>query len=123
MRGGRFHGTEHGMIDLAAILTLYVAWFERGGLDNERLSGKTSEDHKALSGKNLPSITVIEDTARRFLSENLAPSVPAYFALSVIESIAYTTSKFASADRANASLYTATALQILREGFKHVSEQ
>jgi hypothetical protein len=47
---------------------------------------------------------------------------PAHFALSVLESVAYSTSRFAAADPANGILYRAAALQILEAGLPRRSE-
>jgi hypothetical protein len=64
----------------------------------------------------MPDITQIADAARQFLEDTLDPDLPVHFTLSVIESVAYTTSRFASADPANGMLYRAVALRILESG-------
>jgi hypothetical protein len=49
--------------------------------------------------------------------------MPVHFALSVIESIAYVTSKFAAADPLNSPLYQAAALRILKGGLSATSDR
>jgi hypothetical protein len=101
--------------DLRSILNLYLYWFDRGYPCAGRVAvqprvGSTSP------GQAAPDITRIEDAARKFLADTLPPDLPVHFALSVIEALAYTTSRFASADRANGLVYRAAVLRILEAG-------
>jgi hypothetical protein len=103
-------------IDLRSILNLYVDWFNRVDPFGGRVPAKPATASTYLLERDAPDITQVADAARAFLADALTEDFPVPFALSLIESVAYTTSRFASADRANGVLYRAAALQILEAG-------
>jgi len=112
--------TEHNASDLEQILRLYLAWFGNGTTRGPSFNEKAQKNRGIPSGEDQPNILEIEHRALIFLSEVLSPDVPVQFALSLIESIAYVTSRFAAADRRNGPLYKDAALQILRGGLNLV---
>lgn len=106
--------------DLRSILDLYVDWFDSARLGSARAINPQSMGNAHPSEQSVPNIIRVEDAARKFLVDRLPPDLPAHFvhyALATIESLAYTTSRFAAADRANRLLYRAAALRILEKGF------
>jgi hypothetical protein len=98
--------------DLIAILDLYLAWFHRAAQHARTM--KENRGHAITEAA--PNIVQVSDAARDFLLQTLDPGFPVHFALSVFESVAYVTAQFASADRANRSLYRDAALRILKAG-------
>ena len=102
--------------DLSFILNLYLDWFDAGGYNAARVVVQPKMRRTCFPAPEVLDISRVEDAARRFLNETLPPDVPVHFALSIIESLAYTTSRFAVADRANGLLYRAAALRILEAG-------
>lgn len=102
--------------DLRSILNLYVNWFDCGRLGSAPTITHPGMEKASPLEQSVPSIMRVEDATRRFLVDRLCPDLPVHFALAVIESLAYTTSRFAAADRANRLLYRAAALRILERG-------
>ena len=105
--------------DLRSILNLYLDWFDCGRLGSADTITPPGMGNARPSEQSVPSIIRVEDAARRFLLDRLPSDLPAHFvhfALATIESLAYTTSRFAAADRANRLLYRAEALRILERG-------
>jgi hypothetical protein len=108
--------TRYDATDLSEILALYAAWFDADATKKLLFDGQPQNGWNIGLGGAPPDITQIEDTARRFLSAKLPSTIHVHFVLSVVESIAYTTSKFTFSDPGNAALYRAAALRILQGG-------
>lgn len=102
--------------DLRSILNLYVDWFDCGRHGSARTITPPGIGNARPSEQSVPSIIRVEDATRRFLLDRLPGDLPVHFALAVIEALAYTTSRFAAADRANRLLYRAAALRMLEKG-------
>jgi hypothetical protein len=109
-------------VDLSSILNNYIDWFYRAGPHMRRGSGTLETANLPRPAQDPPDITQLTDGARQFLANRLPADFPAPFALSIIESVAYTAARFVSADYANAHLYRAGALRILEAGFPIRSE-
>jgi hypothetical protein len=93
--------------ELRGILNLYLDWFDRDNTQGRRVGANRG------AGVN---IVQVAEAARTYLSQSLPSDFPVHFALSVIESVAYATSQFASADQANAPLYRDAAFRFLTSG-------
>jgi hypothetical protein len=109
-------------VDLSSILNDYIDWFYRAGLQMRRSSSKLETANLSRPGQDPPDVTQVTDVARGFLANRLPADFPAPFALSIIESVAYTAARFVSADYANAHLYRAGALRLLEAGLPLRSE-
>ena len=109
-------------VDLSSILNDYIDWFYRAGLQMRRGSPTLQTVSPSQLAQDPPDITQLTDVARQFLRNRLPADFPAHFALSIIESVAYTAARFVSADYANAHLYRAAARRILEAGLPLQSE-
>jgi hypothetical protein len=107
---------------LRSILNQYLDWYDRADPFSGRITSKNRMESVRPPEQPSPDITQIADAARTILSGTLPSDFPAHFALSVLESVAYSTSRFAAADPANGILYRAAALQILEAGLPRRSE-
>ena len=103
-------------VDLSSILNDYIDWVTRVGPYTGRSNAKPGAVSLPRLGQDPPDVTQVTDDARGFLASRLLADRTANFALSIIEPIAYTASRFASADHANAHLYRAWARRILETG-------
>lgn len=119
MHEERLNSMECNRMDLGTILAFYLDWFESWAAEKRHFDLGPEIGQPECP----PLITHIEDAVRRFLSQKLPSDVPLHFALALIESVAYTTSRFVSADRANDILYRHTALLFLTEGLNRSSAQ
>jgi hypothetical protein len=109
-------------VDLSSILNDYIDWFYHAGPQMRRASGTIGAANLPRPGQDPPDITQLTDIARQFLANRLPADFPAPFALSIIESVAYTTARFVSADYANSHLYQTGALRVLEAGLPLQSE-
>jgi hypothetical protein len=107
--------------NLEQVMTWYLEWFGSGVSWGPSFNGETETDQLIRSRGGKQEILEIEHRALLLLSKVLSPDVPIQFALSVIESVAYVTARFAAADRRNGRLYKDAALRILRDGLNVVS--
>jgi hypothetical protein len=107
---------KHDAMDLADIMDLYFTWFGSDVTHGRVLNQNADKNTSSHSRKGELHISNIEELTRSVLIESLSSDVPVHFALSIIESVAYTASRFAVADHLNANLYRAAALLILEEG-------
>jgi len=109
-------------VDLSFILNNYIDWFYRAGPQMRRGSPKLETVSLSQLAQDSADITQLTDVARQFLANRLPADFPPPFALSIIESVAYTAARFLSTDYANAHLYRGGALRILEAGLPLRSE-